>query len=409
MSPDLSPPQPAGPELPEHPDAPVAQPRAEAPLRRRHRRRRRPRPRHRLLPGQEPRHHQRRRAREGLARRAATWPATPRSSAPTTCGTRARRSTSTRSSCGRGSRRSSTTTILFSQRGRAQPGAQPAGRARQRAPGQRQPPQRRRRRVARPRTRSRRSARSSTSRPDVRYPVLGATLQPRGRHRQARPRGLGRSPARADALGVDLIQDCEVTGIASTAAGWPASQTTRGPIARRHGRARGGRAHLGAGRDGRAARCRSRAIRCRRWSPSCSSRCTRRVVMSNAVHVYVSQAHKGELVMGAGIDALQLLRASAARSTSSSARWPRRWSCSRSSRRAHVLRTWGGVVDVTPGRLADRRARPRSRACTSTAAGAPAGSRPRPASAGATRTRSPTASRIRSTRRSRSTASPPAR
>src|SRR5690606_40959037 len=26
------------------------------------------------------------------------------------------------------------------------------------------------------------------------------------------------------------------------------------------------------------------------------------VVMSNAVHVYVSQAHKGELVMGAGID-----------------------------------------------------------------------------------------------------------
>ena len=26
------------------------------------------------------------------------------------------------------------------------------------------------------------------------------------------------------------------------------------------------------------------------------------VVMSNAIHVYVSQAHKGELVMGAGID-----------------------------------------------------------------------------------------------------------
>ena len=32
------------------------------------------------------------------------------------------------------------------------------------------------------------------------------------------------------------------------------------------------------------------------------------VVMSNAVHVYVSQAHKGELVMGAGIDTLQLVR-----------------------------------------------------------------------------------------------------
>ena len=33
--------------------------------------------------------------------------------------------------------------------------------------------------------------------------------------------------------------------------------------------------HLRAGRDGRAASCRCRATRCRRWSPSCSSRCTR--------------------------------------------------------------------------------------------------------------------------------------
>ena len=71
------------------------------------------------------------------------------------------------------------------------------------------------------------------------------------------------------------------------------------------------------------------------------------VVMSNAVHVYVSQAHKGELVMGAGVDqynsyaqrgsvhvieqqmaaALELFPAFA---------------------RARVLRTWAGVVDVTP-------------------------------------------------------------
>jgi sarcosine oxidase subunit beta len=71
------------------------------------------------------------------------------------------------------------------------------------------------------------------------------------------------------------------------------------------------------------------------------------VVMSNAVHVYVSQAHKGELVMGAGIDppngysqrgsfhviehqlaaAIELFPVFA---------------------RAHVLRTWAGIVDVAP-------------------------------------------------------------
>src|SRR5207344_2384783 len=46
------------------------------------------------------------------------------------------------------------------------------------------------------------------------------------------------------------------------------------------------------------------------------------VVMSNAVHVYVSQADKGELVMGAGIDAYNGY--------------------------AQLLRTWAGIVDVCP-------------------------------------------------------------
>jgi sarcosine oxidase subunit beta len=71
------------------------------------------------------------------------------------------------------------------------------------------------------------------------------------------------------------------------------------------------------------------------------------VVMSNAVHVYVSQAHKGELVMGAGIDAYnsyaqrgsfhvienQLAAALELFPIFSSAR---------------VLRTWAGIVDVCP-------------------------------------------------------------
>jgi sarcosine oxidase subunit beta len=71
------------------------------------------------------------------------------------------------------------------------------------------------------------------------------------------------------------------------------------------------------------------------------------VVMSNAVHVYVSQAHKGELVMGAGIDAADSYRQRGAfhiierQMAAALELFP-------IFARAHVLRTWGGVVDVSP-------------------------------------------------------------
>jgi sarcosine oxidase subunit beta len=69
--------------------------------------------------------------------------------------------------------------------------------------------------------------------------------------------------------------------------------------------------------------------------------------MSNAVHVYVSQAHKGELVMGAGIDSFlgygQRGSFSVIENQMAAAieLFP-------IFSRAHVLRTWGGIVDVTP-------------------------------------------------------------
>jgi sarcosine oxidase subunit beta len=71
------------------------------------------------------------------------------------------------------------------------------------------------------------------------------------------------------------------------------------------------------------------------------------VVMSNAVHVYVSQAHKGELVMGAGIDAYNSYSQRGAlhiieqQMSAALELFP-------VFARAHVLRTWGGIVDVTP-------------------------------------------------------------
>ena len=106
--------------------------------------------------------------------------------------------------------------------------------------------------------------------PDARYPVLGASLQRRGgtaRH-DAVAWGYARG---ADALGVDIIQQCEVTGIAREDGAVTGVHTTRGFI----------RAPRwvslppvipACSPAWRACGCHSRAIRCRRWSPNRSPR-----------------------------------------------------------------------------------------------------------------------------------------
>ena len=69
--------------------------------------------------------------------------------------------------------------------------------------------------------------------------------------------------------------------------------------------------------------------------------------MSNAVHVYVSQADKGELVMGAGIDAyngygqrgsFHVIEHQMAAAVELFPMFAH----------ASMLRTWGGIVDVCP-------------------------------------------------------------
>src|SRR6202158_5183077 len=66
--------------------------------------------------------------------------------------------------------------------------------------------------------------------PNIRYPVVGAALQRRGgtaRH-DAVAWGYARA---ADALGVDIVENCEVTGIRRDPSGAvEALETTRGPI-----------------------------------------------------------------------------------------------------------------------------------------------------------------------------------
>jgi sarcosine oxidase subunit beta len=181
--------------------------------------------------------------------------------------------------------------------------------------------------------------------PDVRYPVLGGTLQPRGgiaKHDHvawAYARG-------ADALGVDLIQNCEVTGFALTGNRVTGVRTSRGTI--------------GAGAVALAAAGHSTVLGELAGVPlpiqshplqALVSELLEPVhpcvVMSNAVHVYVSQAHKGELVMGAGIDSYNSyaqrgsFHVIEAQMGAALELFP-------IFARAHVVRTWGGIVDTSP-------------------------------------------------------------
>ncbi|HEU5268241.1 MAG TPA: FAD-dependent oxidoreductase, partial [Jatrophihabitans sp.] len=127
---------------------------------------------------------------------------------------------------------------------------------------------------------------------NLRYPVLGATFQPRAgiaKHDYV-AWGFARS---ADAAGVDLIQDCAVTGIDVVDGRVVGVQTSRGPIrAGKVALCAAGHSSVLAGMVGLELPLQShplQALVSELLEPVHPT-----VVMSNAVHVYVSQAHKGE-------------------------------------------------------------------------------------------------------------------
>ena len=181
--------------------------------------------------------------------------------------------------------------------------------------------------------------------PEARYPVIGATLQRRGgiaRH-DAVIFALGRA---CDALGVDLIQGCEVTGIEQHEGRVIGLRTSRGRIATgKVGLAAAGRSSLLATMAGFELPIQSHPLQA--LVSEVYEQVLNCVVMSNAVHVYVSQAHKGELVMGAGIDAFNSyaqrggLHVIEEQMSASMQLFPM-------FSRARLLRTWGGIVDVCP-------------------------------------------------------------
>ncbi len=180
---------------------------------------------------------------------------------------------------------------------------------------------------------------------DLRYPIAGATYQPRAGI--AKHDYVAWAYARAaHRLGVHLIQNCEVTGFQRDGERVTGVTTTRGTIGA--GKvalcAAGHTSTLAAMLDFRLPLQSHplQALVSELLEPVLNT-----VVMSNAVHVYVSQAHKGELVMGAGIDAyngygqrgsFHVIEHQLAAAVELFPIFAR----------AHVLRTWGGVVDVSP-------------------------------------------------------------
>ena len=237
---------------------------------------------------------------------------------------------------------------------------------------------------------------------DIRYPVLGAALQRRGgtaRH-DAVAWGYARA---ADALGVDIIENCEVSGFLKDDDGRIAGVlTSRGPIrAPRIGVAAAGNTSVVLRLADVHLPLESYPLQALVSEPikpvfPC-------VVMSNTIHAYISQSDKGELVIGAGTDAYTSYTQRGGLHITSHALeaicelFPM-------FRRLKMLRAWGGIVDVTPDRSPIIGKTPVPGLYVNCGWG-PGASRPRPVRRTSSPGRSPRTSRIRSTRPSRSSAS----
>jgi len=181
--------------------------------------------------------------------------------------------------------------------------------------------------------------------PGARYPVLGASLQRRGgtaRH-DAVAWGYARG---ADARGVDILQQCEVTAIRRENGSVTGVETSRGFIkARKVGIVTAGNTSVLAAMADLRLPLQSHPLQALVSEPlkpviDC-------VVMSNAVHGYVSQSDKGELVIGAGVDgylgygqrgSFHIIEHCLSAIVELFPVFSR----------VRMLRQWGGIVDVAP-------------------------------------------------------------
>ena len=180
--------------------------------------------------------------------------------------------------------------------------------------------------------------------PQARYPILGGFLQRRAgtaRH-DAVAWGYARA---ADALGVDIIQNCEVTGFVKNAAGHIAGvDTSRGRIAcERIGIAAAGHSSVLAKLAGFALPVTSYALQAMVTEPVKPALDI--VLLSPGTGAYVSQSDKGEMVLGAGLDLFPSYaqRGSFAVTQSIIAAT---LAILPAFSRLRLLRQWAGIVDV---------------------------------------------------------------
>lgn len=177
-----------------------------------------------------------------------------------------------------------------------------------------------------------------------RYPVLGALYQERGG--TARHDAVAWGYARGcSAMGMDIIQQCEVTGIRTVNGKVQGIDTTKGAIDC------GKLAMVVAGHSGVLAemagfRLPLESVALQAWVSEPIKPVIDVVVMANLVHCYISQSDKGELVLGGGIDHCN--------NYTQRGSW---YTLEETTRalvetypvvsRLKMLRQWGGIVDIT--------------------------------------------------------------
>jgi sarcosine oxidase, subunit beta len=180
---------------------------------------------------------------------------------------------------------------------------------------------------------------------ESRHPIEGAAVQWRGgivRH-DAVVWGFARA---ACALGVDVIQGCEVTGLSLANGRITGVETTRGPVSSpRVCLAVAGHSTVMARKAGLELPIQTTCLQAMVTEPVKPLIDT--VLMSAVIHGYVSQTGRGEVVIGGGADVfcsygqrggLPVFEANAQAAVEL-------FPC---LSRLRVMRQWGGIVDITP-------------------------------------------------------------
>jgi sarcosine oxidase subunit beta len=179
----------------------------------------------------------------------------------------------------------------------------------------------------------------------TRFPIYGGLIQRRAgtaRH-DAVAWGYARA---ADQLGVDLIQNCEVTGIDIEGGRVTGVQTTRGAIkAKKVGMVVAGRSSQVAAMAGMRLPIESHVLQA--FVTEGLKPVIDHVVSYGMGHFYISQSDKGGLVFGGDID---MYASYAARGNLPMVEHVMEAGMTLMPMlaRARVLRSWGGIMDMTP-------------------------------------------------------------